>query len=354
MDPFDLAIVHGPCNDGTGAAWAVRQHSSEVQIVEIGPGSKLSKEIFATAKNKRVIIADVFPDVTDVHKLVQIAAYVMILDHHASAVEWRDVLERTLLTEEERQRCFVLIDQTFSGCVITWMTLFQIPNRRVCPLILYYLEDADLYKFRMRESRAINCYLSVNMLGKSMNARLAFLTTMEHVLNVGEIEDIVRTGNELLAYRRAQIQTIIEQSAREIAFVVVTKNATTIYHVWAAPSATPELTSDLGSELTQKPFADGTYPDFGVVWRRNLGNNRVKISLRGHEQSPDLNKLTNIFGGGGHPRASACWIESPENILVPWEKRESILVRPFLSSCLKKIVGFTCVVGCWICWVFTT
>jgi oligoribonuclease NrnB/cAMP/cGMP phosphodiesterase (DHH superfamily) len=73
--------------------------------------------------------------------------------------------------------------------------------------------------------------------------------------------------------------------------------------------------SDLGNKLANKPLKNGNLPDFGVVWNYNVDTQTWFVSLRGHDDSPDLSVIAKHFGGGGHEKAAGFRIEYPNTLL---------------------------------------
>ena len=74
------------------------------------------------------------------------------------------------------------------------------------------------------------------------------------------------------------------------------------------------MVSDLGNKLANEPLSNGEMPDFGVVWNYNVDTQTWYVSLRGHDNSPDLSVIANHFGGGGHAKASGFRIENPQTL----------------------------------------
>jgi hypothetical protein len=226
---------------------------------------------------------------------------------------------------------------TRSGCKITWETLF--PETDGTSWVIDYLEDADLYKFKLPFSKEINCYLSSEMGGKTLNEKMDFLQKMS--TEESNLQVFVSRGKAILTYRDNQIKEIADK-AEEYAFFVrsnqptvrrfwwyppswfAPKQTETMYRVWGAPSPCGEMISDLGNVLANRPFKDGTKPDFAFIWSRKLTGTGVKLSLRGSDSSPDLSQIAIEFGGGGHPKASGCFIQNTWEIIIPWDERPQL------------------------------
>ena len=76
-----------------------------------------------------------------------------------------------------------------------------------------------------------------------------------------------------------------------------------IYRVWVH-TIISNLVSDFGNYMTKINFTDNTQPDFVVIWFYDPKNNSFYLSMRGHDNSPNLATIAEHFGGGGHPKAS--------------------------------------------------
>jgi len=53
-----------------------------------------------------------------------------------------------------------------------------------------------------------------------------------------------------------------------------------------------------------------------AIFFREIPGGKVRISLRGRDGVSDVNKIANVFGGGGHRLAAGCSLEPPLGSVV--------------------------------------
>jgi phosphoesterase RecJ-like protein len=80
---------------------------------------------------------------------------------------------------------------------------------------------------------------------------------------------------------------------------------------YSVSGATVEDTEGLSDLLSQSASAEI------VVLFRDIGNQRTKISVRTRDGGPDATRLTGLFGGGGHARASGATLAQPIKEAIP-------------------------------------
>jgi len=276
-----VVIYHKKCPDGFGAAYAAwKKFGDTAAYIPAGYGDDLPEGL----EGKEVYILDFsfeHPDVME--HLVETAKRVVAIDHHESS---------KLLTEKVPEHVY---DASRSGATIAW-SYFH-PDTPV-PRFMQILEDGDLYRYALPETRDIFSYLDVQPNDFSVWNDI-----------MRELED--ETTKSILLAKAATATEFFESFARLSieAAKKVRFEGYECYFATTLPSIT--MRSYIAHELYEKlpPIAlvVTAHPDgFGVSIRSN--------------ESVDVSKIAAKYGGGGHPGSSGFFI--PNGTPVPWTEIE--------------------------------
>ena len=150
-----LVLYHDNCPDGFTAAWAVwLALGDKADYLPVNYGQEPP---LVDAKGRRVILVDFSYSRSALDALSAIAARVEIYDHHKTAQE-------TLLdwADEAPETRRVVFDMSRSGAGIAWDE-FTDDNEMlwlgVRPRLVSYVEDRDLWKWALPDSREISEFL---------------------------------------------------------------------------------------------------------------------------------------------------------------------------------------------------
>src|SRR5438309_9630563 len=137
----DLVIYHGACRDGFTAAWvaAMRHPGADFQAGYFG--NKAPSVI-----GRSVVILDFSYPREVLETMAREAEELVLLDHHKTA-------EADLAGLP-----YAHFDMERSGAGLAWDYFFPGEPR---PWLVDYVEDRDLWRFRLPDSKAVNAYLSV-------------------------------------------------------------------------------------------------------------------------------------------------------------------------------------------------
>ncbi len=264
-----LVLFHDACMDGLTAAWLMwRRHfeRADYQAVRYGepPPDVCDRYVY-------VLDFSYPPDV--MLKMALDAKRVICLDHHKSAIE-RDA------DWDHMKHCNVELhfDMTQSGAMLTNQYL----NALRSLWIVDYVQDRDLWAWKLPHSREINAYLAASVMG---------LDTVEafHKLNDIRAESLKEVTQRGIG-ARMQIDAYVRQVSKEAHFVQFDGAKVPVVNV------SRPFTSDVLNELAKgKPFALG--------WREE--GEKLVFSLRSTEESStDVSLIAKKFGGGGHRNAA--------------------------------------------------
>ena len=263
-------VYHANCNDGFGAAWASHRvlgdkaiyHSASYGDLPPSMGDSDAMYIFDFSYSLSVMqqLNEYYP------------GRVVLLDHHQTA---RDALEGQVPN--------VYFNMNHSGAVLAWK--FWMPNENV-PDLLRYVEDRDLWKWELDESREVSAALD-------LYHREWY--TWDAVYMAG-IEPLIKDGGLLLMARNTQVEKIVGLAALwEIGGQQIPVVNTSV------------LPSEVGEKLLE------LYPDFpfaGTYFEKREGEELVSIwSLRSRSGSDvDVSVIAKQQGGGGHKHAAGFMI----------------------------------------------
>jgi len=135
-------LYHANCPDGFGAAWAAwKKLGPDINYIPVHPGDP-APELSADAE---VLMVDVAYPRTRHIELSGKVKSVTVVDHHIT-----NMRELAGLPNAH-------FDMNHSGAVLAWMHLH--PEKPV-PEFLLYVEDRDLWRFKLPDSREVSASLS--------------------------------------------------------------------------------------------------------------------------------------------------------------------------------------------------
>lgn len=286
MESVNKAVVvyHANCVDGFASAWAFHvlkeKAYSEVAYVacsysnESTPIGLNQDQIF----DRDVYILDFSWGRVPLALIAKTANKVLVLDHHKTAAE--------ALTnwEDQPENLQIVFDMEQSGCGLTWnhFALYEdYALRGKRPIFLDYIEDRDLWRFKLRNSKEVN----------------AFIAFQEHTFNVYNLlnefrlDDMARDGSLLME----QHQKFCEQMAEDARPITVSNGLGESWNGLAA-NCTPQFSSEVGNLLAHR---SGT---FGATYHSQK-DGLVKWSIRSIGDY-DVSAIAKLFGGGGHRNAA--------------------------------------------------
>ena len=249
-------LYHKNCYDGFGAAWAIWHSPHNVEdfiSVEYGaPPPPLEDEV--------IYIVDFSYPRKILDDMRSKNRKVFVIDHHKTA---KDELAGL-------QQC--VFDMSKSGAVLTWEHFSRSP----VPKLLLYIQDRDLWKFELPNSKAINAYL------RSQPFNFERFDELQHVPDF-----MVTSGESILAHVEKAVGEMCERSVWRVihGHYVPVVNATAYY-------------SEVGDELCRRnpdiPFSASYF---------DRADGKRQWSLRSRSDF-DVSAIAKAFGGGGHQQAA--------------------------------------------------
>lgn len=260
MIPKPICIYHAACADGVAAAWAVRKYYGD--MIDLWPAEYGDAPPGVTGRE--VIIVDFSYPREQLVAMAKKAVRILVLDHHASAAADLQDLPANAHAIFDTNRC---------GAMLAWQ---QFHTGTVAPLLFDYIQDRDLWQWKIPGSRAVMA---------AVYSHPMTIETMDELIGtpVGQLQ---REGAALLRKQRADVEAIAARAVRWMRFGEITVPAANVPWMYA---------SEVGEKLAEgQPFAATYFDDAdGRKW-----------SLRSTPDGADVRQVAEALGGGGHRNAA--------------------------------------------------
>lgn len=276
MNTRPLIIVHGDCFDGMGAAWVCQRYFTRHEHVEpefffakYGPGQSPPD-----VTGRDVIMFDFSYKRAILEEMKAAAGSLLVFDHHATAKDDLEGLD------------YCVFDMDFSGAHLAWQYFFGDDD---VPQLIKYIEDRDLWKFKLPQSKAINAAIG------SYPMTLESFETLHNILSTNSgWESIYTEGKALLRQQELYYQLIAEQAI----WRTLPKQFGPFEGTEVLVANCPyQFASSVGNILAEKAISN-----IGICWfQRKDGN--FQYSIRG-VGNVDVQAIAKAVGGGGHKLAA--------------------------------------------------
>ncbi len=269
-----VILYHKNCPDGFGAAWAAwKKFKERAEYIGVEHHTPLPKGL----KNKKIFLVDFSYTASLMEDLTKKNKEVIIIDHHITGKSVAESIPGSVF------------ELGHSGSVLTWKYFH--PKEKV-PWLLKYIEDIDIWKFKVPRSKEMALSLDLYDYNFKVWSRIAF-----ELENSEKRKKYITEGAVIMKYRKKLIGRILTKA--EDATLFGKKVRVVNSPVWA---------SDLGHLLLEGKKA------VGVVWSYKKGT--IRVSLRSNGKI-DVAKMAEKFGGGGHKAASGFAL--PFKVKFPWK-----------------------------------
>ncbi len=266
-----ICFYHAGCPDGFGAAWAVRRAwGPDARFEARGHDAPLD---LATCARKEIAFVDIAPPSSDWRELAARAAHMIVLDHHVTS-------QRRFESDPEL-RAFIIerghvvhFDTKHSGAVLAWEHF--LPQQAV-PALLHYVEDQDLWRWRLPNSAEINAAIAAYPRSFDVWDALAERA----------VDELAGEGAPLVRAQHTQVERAL-LSAHPITVAGLRVEAVNARFPRAA----------IGHALAQRARFEKPW---GAVYR--LTGDRVDVTLYSIGEF-DIAAVATRYGGGGHRNAA--------------------------------------------------
>ena len=271
-----VILYHGSCPDGFGAAYAAwKKFGDSAEYIPLHRGEELPQGL----EGDYLYFVDFTYEQEGMDHFVSIAKSVTVLDHH---IGMKEVVER--MPEH-------VFDNDKSGASITW-SYFH-PDTTL-PTLLAHIEDDDLYRYSLADTKAVLAYLTVHPF------------TFESWDELASTLEDVSLAEAFLSKARAYAEytTLLAEAAANKAKLVEFEGYRCMFAI-SHPSTT--MKSLVGNILARR-----TPPISLVVSAHPKG---FGVSIRG-DGSVNVAQIAQKYGGNGHHDASGFLI--PVDGPMPW------------------------------------
>lgn len=263
-----LCIYHGNCADGFTAAWVVKRAWAEAGIeVEFHAG--VYNQPAPDVTGRRVIIVDFSYKSEVIKEMAKVASSILILDHHQTAIQ-----DLEGFTDPNVE---LVLDKSKSGAGLAWSYYYEDLGIQPPPL-LNHVQDRDLWKFELPFTREISA------------AIFSYEYTFENwdkLMYHTDPQTLITEGEALERKHFKDIKELLKVSSR---LMYIGDNLV------KAANIPYTMSSDACHILIEEgqPFGACYYD--GPQYRT--------FSLRSMDDGPDVAKIAESYGGGGHRNAS--------------------------------------------------
>jgi oligoribonuclease NrnB/cAMP/cGMP phosphodiesterase (DHH superfamily) len=281
MSQKKIAIFyHADCLDGFGGAYAAWKKFGDQ--ADYYPSKYGHEPLAEESAGKEAYFIDFCYPKEKMDAVVKSAKSLVVLDHHEGVRE---------VTESMPAYVY---DAARSGSTIAWSYFHpEVP----VPELLQHMEDEDLYKFNMPDTRRLGVYLSAHDFTFSFWDQVA-----TGLADPQKRKEILDKANAYLEYFNHLVALSVEH-----AHPVLFEGYTVLL---ANTSPLKTLKSAVGNELLKK------MPPFALVM--SVHPNGLGVSIRG-DGTVDVSAIARKYGGNGHPSSSG--------FHIPWQS-----VMPFTSA----------------------
>jgi oligoribonuclease NrnB/cAMP/cGMP phosphodiesterase (DHH superfamily) len=266
-----LCFYHAGCPDGFGAAWAVRRawgedawyvarsHDDRVQIDE--------------CEDALVAFVDIAPARDELRALADVAAQVLVIDHHVTARD-RLASNPSEVNDLEAEGHVLHFDLTHSGAMLAWLVFH--PNTPP-PDLLRYVQDQDLWSWALDDSDAVNAAIA------------SYPRSFETWDQLAErpIGELAREGQPIVRANRIEVERRLDHARP-----VVLENA----RIEAVNASINR--AQIGHELYRRAAFGKPW---GLVYR--VEGAEVFATLYSIGEL-DVSEIAKRHGGGGHANAA--------------------------------------------------
>jgi len=313
-----LAVVayHADCIDGFTSAWiaykALEAVGMEVQLFSMEYNAQsynllqdMLNVIIPAPAILYVVDFSLPMDVLEHISTHESLESIVILDHHKTAFERYMHTEYVVYPQSAEYielhegMTKIYLDNTQSGAGMCWGYFH--PNSTT-PEFIALVEDYDLYRFSLRNTKSLNQYLKI----QPMNIQTWDAISTEYGTQRGRIR-IGKAGARLQARADEEVATLVNTASivlfqgMSVGFVSVP----TYEHISAVGTKV--------AEITGLPVLISNDEDWGD--ETSTSEAPVKWSMRAKEPW-DVSVMCKLLGGGGHKLAAGFIISKHESMLL--------------------------------------
>ena len=296
----DIVVYHDHCADGFAAAWACWMRWRDgCTYLPASYGQTLPG-----VAGRNVLLVDFSYKRGVLESMAASAASVVVLDHHKTAQADLEPFSRFADKPERFTHAAVAsmvgdlhrggypailasFDMERSGARMAWD--FCHPGVPA-PLLVRLVEDRDLWRFTMEETKPFSLWLRSEPFG------------FERFELLAQALEEAREGEQIMSEARA-MQRFFDAKVSEIASFARRRRVGAFEPV--AVNCPPMFSSEVGHALLDR------HPDAPFAAMYFDGPSARMWSLRSRDDREDVSAVATMFGGGGHRNAAGFGVPLP-------------------------------------------
>lgn len=261
-------LYHADCFDGFTAAWACWDKWRYDDTFYFAADYNGEPPPWHRVDGHNVYVLDFCYSRATTEEIYERAASLIVLDHHASAYK----------------RCgdlpYCTFDMERSGAGLTWDVVRE---GRPRPWLVDYVEDRDLWRWALPDSRAVNYGIAQHQMGFPTWSRLAWDSYSENQTREQGFA-IYRFVNQQLERLHDRVRVMSYEGYDNVPVV-----------------NSAILESEVGNAMLT------WYPDapFAIIYSK-LPDGMYRYSFRSRPGEIDVSEVAALHRGGGHPTAAGC------------------------------------------------
>jgi len=272
-----IVMYHGDCSDGFGAAWSAwKKLGDSAQYFPVEPGFPPPEGL--KEKDAIYMLDFTYPE-EYLKPILRANKRVVGVDHHKT-----NAAVIGLASDH-------LFDLNHSGAVLSWAYFH--PKKSI-PRLLEYIEDVDLWRFKLKDTDSIFTYASIKK--RDFEVWSSMAEDFEDPKTLLGYKD---KGDVIIKYRDNLVEGIIKENSELVELDG---------HKTYAVNASHSFASLLGERLFKK--------DVHVVARWAYYDGHIHVSLRS-DGTVDVSEIAEKFGGGGHKGSAGFRVALKCNF--PWK-----------------------------------
>lgn len=264
-DTYTHCLYHANCPDGFTAAWVARRRFPEVKLVPVSYGQPFP--VLPVGSSVLIVDFSYPPEQLQMH--AELGVKITLLDHHKTALEMYEGAQTGFFEHLE-------LDMSRSGAGMAWDFLRPTEVR---PLLVDYVEDRDLWRFELPDSKIISTLFMATPMDLDSWDLLADDLAFD-------FPSTLRTAHVVAGYRDMMIAEAVRNARKMMIDGQQVPVAPSLYSIG----------SDVAGELAHGyPFA-AYYVDKPDVRQFGLRST--------DDSSVDVSAIAQKYGGGGHFHAA--------------------------------------------------
>lgn len=275
-----MVICHDDLDGFTGAWAAWKKLKDKAEYIELGYDTKNYDFIFQL-KDKEIYFVDYCLKIQEMLNLAS-KNKVVLIDHHISSKETAGLLPGSVF------------DDKHSAAFLSWEYFH---GGKKVPLIVQYVEDYDIWKFKLPYSKELTTVLNLYSFNFKVWDKLAKMFQ-----DKTKRKELIKKGRAIVDYQKSLIGELADKG-QEVFFEG---------HGAIAVNS-PILSSEIGNHIYTKTGK------VGIVWSyKGKKAPKIHVSLRG-DGKINLSELAKKYGGGGHKASAGFAIDGKINF--PWQTK---------------------------------